>query len=125
MKQALMCCILLWIGCGASVAQSNSVAGVQLYPGASSTDVEGTEKLLKDSDYAIAVCRHTPDSLEKVVAFYNKDKSLSPLGEPSKDNAGFVNKAGAAMSINSPWINMKTLQMINGTMICIASRVRK
>jgi hypothetical protein len=107
-----------------AVAQTSAekVAGIPLYPGASNSDVEGSEKVLKDSGYPTAVCRHTPDSLEKVVAFYSKEKSLSPLGEPSKDNAGFANKAGASMSINSPWINMKTLQMTGGTMVCIADR---
>ena len=109
----------------ASPAGAESVAGIQLYPGASDSDVEGSEKVLKDTGYPVAVCRHTADSLDKVVAFYRNDKQLSPMGEPSKDNAGFYNKAGASMSINSPWINMKTFQMTNGTMICIASKSAK
>ena len=109
----------------AAQAAGESVAGIQLYPGASAHDVEGSEKVLKDTGYPTAVCRHTPDSLEKVVAFYRKDKELSPMGEPSKDNAGFSNKAGASMSINSPWVNMKTFQMNKGTMVCIASKKAK
>jgi hypothetical protein len=108
-----------------AAAGGESVAGIQLYPGASSSNVEGTEKFLKDTGYPVAVCRNTTDSLEKVVAFYRSDKQLSPMGEPGKDNAGFYNKAGASMSINSPWINMKTFQMTNGTMICIASKGAK
>jgi len=109
---------------GPSVAQPSAdlVAGIQLYPGASSSDVGGSEKVLKDTGYPTALCRHTADSLAKVVAFYRNDKPLSLLGEPTKDNAGFYNKAGASMSINSPWMNMKTMQMTSGTLICIASK---
>jgi hypothetical protein len=106
-------------------AGAENVAGIQLYPGASSSNVEDSEKVIKSSGYGIAVCRHTTDSLDKVVGFYRNDKQLSPMGEPSKDNAGFYNKAGASMSINSPWMNMKTFQMTNGTMICIASKGAK
>jgi hypothetical protein len=104
---------------------ADKVAGIALYPGASSSDVEGSEKVLKDTGYPVAVCRHTKDSLDKVVAFYRNDKQLTPMGEPSKDNAGFYNKAGASMSINSPWVNMKTFQMTQGTMICIAGKGAK
>ena len=110
----------------AGVAQAaDTVSGIPLYPGSSSSNVEGSEKVLKDTGYKTAVCRHTADSLPKVVAFYGKDKQLSPLGEPSKDNAGFVTKSGASMSINSPWVDMKTLKMNDGTMICIVDRSAK
>ena len=83
------------------------------------------EKFLRGSGYKTAVCRHTADSLAKVVAFYGKDKQLAPLGEPSKDNAGFAAKAGASMSVNSPWVSMRTMQFIDGTMICIVDRSAK
>ncbi|MBC8058239.1 MAG: hypothetical protein H7Y61_16825 [Rhizobiales bacterium] len=120
--------LTLLFGIATSVTAQTSidrVAGIQLYPGGSSNNVEGSEKVIKDTGYATAVCRHTGDSLAKVVAFYRNDKQLSLLGEPSSDNAGFATKAGASMSINSPWLNMKTLQFNNGTMICIADRGRK
>jgi hypothetical protein len=104
---------------------ADSVAGIQLYPGASSTNVEGSEKVIRDTGYPVAVCRHTTDSLAKVVAFYRNDKQLTLMGEPTIDNAGFYNKAGASMSINSPWMNMKTFQMTSGTMICIAGKSGK
>jgi hypothetical protein len=65
---------------------ADSVAGIELYPGALSTNVEGSEKVLKDSGYPVVVCRHTADS---------------------------------------PWINMKTMQMTSGTMICIAGKSGK
>ena len=110
--------------CGVAQA-AETVAGIQLYPGSSSSNVEGSEKVLKDTGYKTAVCRHTPDSLAKVVAFYRNDKTLSPLGEPSKDNAGFATKSGASMSINSPWVDMKTMSMNDGTMICIVDKSAK
>jgi hypothetical protein len=104
---------------------ADRVAGIQLYPGSSSSNVESQEEFLRGSGYKTAVCRITADSLAKVVAFYGKDKQLAPLGEPSKDNAGFATRAGASMSINSPWVNMKTMQFNDGTMICIVDRKAK
>jgi hypothetical protein len=121
----LMAAVAVVASCVADQAGAESVAGIQLYPGASSSNVEGSENFIKSSGYRTAVCRHTTDSLDKVVAFYRNDKQLSPMGEPSKDNAGFSNKGGASMSINSPWMNMQTFQMTNGTMICIASKNAK
>lgn len=110
-----------------AVAQTNvdRVAGIQLYPGSSSKNVESSEKILKDTGYPVAVCRHTSDSLAKVVAFYRNNKLLSLLGEPGKDNASFSSKAGASMSINSPWIDMTTFAQNSGTLICIADRGKK
>jgi len=117
---------LLLAATGASAQPgADRVAGIQLYPGSSSSNVEGQEEFLRGSGYKTAVCRHTADSLAKVVAFYGKDKQLAPLGEPSKDNAGFAAKAGASMSVNSPWVSMRTMQFIDGTMICIVDRSAK
>jgi hypothetical protein len=101
---------------------TDRVAGIQLYPGSSSSNAQSQEEFLRSSGYKTAVCRITADSLGKVVAFYGRDQQLAPLGEPSKDNAGFATKAGASMSINSPWVNMKAMQLNDGTMICIVDR---
>jgi hypothetical protein len=118
--------VVLLASTGASAQPgADRVAGIQLYPGSSSSNVGGQEEFLRGSGYKTAVCRHTADSLAKVVAFYSKDKQLALLGEPSKDNAGFATKAGASMSINSPWVNMKTMQFNDGTMICIVDRSAK
>jgi hypothetical protein len=127
MKRSLFFCIGMAFAASGITAHAapETVAGIQLYPGASSSNVEDSEQVIKSSGYPIAVCRHTTDNLDKVVAFYRNDKQLSPMGAPSKDNAGFFNKTGASMSINSPWMNMKTFQMTNGTMICIASKGAK
>jgi hypothetical protein len=119
-----MTSLLLMTLVASAAAQSGAdqVAGIQLYPGSSRSNAEGSEKVIKDSGYKTAVCRHTGDSLGKVVAFYRADKNLSLLGDPSNDNAGFATKNGASISINSPWVDMKTLKFNDGTMICIASR---
>jgi hypothetical protein len=125
-KFVLLVSIALNLALFSGVARAaDAVAGIQLYPGSSSGNVEGSEKILKDTGYKTAVCRHTADSLAKVVAFYRTDKTLSLLGEPSKDNAGFATKAGASMSINSPWLDMKTMKFNDGTMICIVDRSAK
>ena len=117
---ALMLCAL----CGA-VRAADSVAGIPLYPGSSNSHVEGQEEFLRGSGFRTAVCRHTGDSVSKVVAFYGKVNQLSPMGEPSKDSASFAAKGGASMSINSPWVDMKTMKFNDGTMICIVDRSAK
>ena len=124
-SQALLVSLLVTATGATAQSGASRVAGIQLYPGSSSSNVEGSEKVLKDTGYKIAVCRQTADSLAKVVAFYRNDKQLSLLGEPSKDNAAFATQAGASMSINSPWVDMKTLKFNDSTMICIVDRGAK
>jgi hypothetical protein len=123
MNKAMVLMASITLAAGA-VAQSGavSVSGILLYPGGSSVGVEGSENVIKSSGYKTGVCRHTTDSLAKVVAFYRNQRNLSPLGEPSKDNAAFFTKAGASMSINSPWMDMRTFKLTEGTMICIADK---
>jgi len=103
-------------------ADAESVAGIPLYPGASSSGVESSQKMLKDSGYPTAVCRRTKDSVAQVVTFYRGQKQMQILGEPSKDNASFAGPAGASMSINSPWVDTQTLVSSKDTMICIVAR---
>lgn len=124
MKQHLFLSITLAVFCAGAAAQADtaSVAGIPLYPGASSSGVESSQKMLKDSGYPTAVCRRTPDSVAKVVAFYRAQKQLQLLGEASKDNASFAGPAGASMSINSPWVDTQTLVSNKDTMVCIVAR---
>jgi hypothetical protein len=94
MKRSLFFCIGMAFAASGITAHAapETVAGIQLYPGASSSNVEDSEQVIKSSGYPIAVCRHTTDNLDKVVAFYRNDKQLSPMGAPSKDNAGRVDE---------------------------------
>lgn len=110
-----------------AVAQSgaDSVAGIQLYPGGSRSGVEGTENSIKATGYPIGVCRRTPDSIQKVVAFYRRDKSLELLDGPITDSAYFSNRSGSSMSILSPWVDTKTLVSNQDTLVCIAAKSTK
>jgi hypothetical protein len=124
MKQHLYLSVTLAL-CSAGAwaqAEADSVAGIPLYPGASRSGVDSSQKMLKDSGYPTAVCRRTPDSVAKVVAFYRAQKQMQMLGEASKDNASFAGPAGASMSINSPWTDTQTLVSSKDTMICIVAR---
>ena len=117
--------VVLFIGVAASAAETpaDRVAGILLYPGASSAGVDGTEKMLKDSGYGTAVCRRTRDTLAKVVAFYRKQSGLQLVGEPGDDSATFMGSAaGTSVNVNSPWMDVKTFQMQKDTQICIVSR---
>jgi hypothetical protein len=109
----------------AAQSGADSVAGIQLYPGASRSGVEASEKFIKDSGYPIAVCRHTPDSIQKVVAFYRRDKNLELGDGPMTDSAQFFGRAGNSMSITSPWVDMNTGIFNKDTLVCIVARGAK
>ena len=117
--------VVLFVGVAASAteAPADRVAGILLYPGASRAGVDGTEKMLRDSGYGTAVCLRTRDTLAKVVGFYKKQSGLQLVGEAGDDSATFMGSApGTSVNVNSPWMDMKTLQMQKDTQICIVSR---
>jgi hypothetical protein len=118
-----------FIVCGGAAAQApaETVAGVAPYPGSTRNGIDSAEKLLLASGYKLAVCRRTGDSLEKVVAFYRRDKQLELVGEALADNATFgVNgKVGTALQINRPWMDSATFVMNQDTLICVAGRDAK
>ncbi|HEY5248821.1 MAG TPA: hypothetical protein VIJ15_10295, partial [Dermatophilaceae bacterium] len=125
LKTPSVVAVVLFFGVVSSAAEpaADRNLGIPLYPGASEAGVEGAEKTIKASGYATGVCRRTRDSLAKVVAFYKKQPGLALVGEPTEDNAAFSGPAaGSSLSLNSPWMDVKTLQMQKDTLICIAGR---
>jgi hypothetical protein len=123
MKKVVASWALAALAAGA-VAQGGapSVAGIQLYPGASSSGVEASEKFIKGSGYPIVVCRHTPDSIQKVVDFYRRDKNLELGPGPITDSAQFFGRAGNSMSITSPWVDLNTGTFNKDTLVCIVAK---
>jgi hypothetical protein len=115
--------------CGSAAAQApaETVSGVTPYPGSTRNGIESAEKFLLASGYKLAVCRRTGDSLEKVVAFYRRDKQLELVGEALTDSATFsvIGKVGSALQINRPWMDSATFVMNQDTLICVAGRNAK
>ena len=91
--------------------------GVAVYPGAKYD--EATSKSLKESMQLTAACFRTNDSVDKVAAFYKKQKGLSLLGDATKEGALFRSPSGVDVTIQSPWMNMKTGGMMKDTLISI------
>jgi len=90
--------------------------GVKVYEGAK-LDKE-TSALVSESFSVEAFCYRTSDSLNKVVAFYKNQPGLEFMGE-GKEGAMFK-KGNVDVTIQNPWMDMKTGQIIKGTLITIA-----
>ena len=93
--------------------------GVIVYPGAKYD--EATSKFLTESMQLTAACFRTSDSLEKVATFYRKQKGLTLLGDVMKENAIFQSK-NVDVTLQSPWMNMKSGSMMNDTLISIVKK---
>jgi hypothetical protein len=89
--------------------------GVKVYEGAKLD--EALSAWASESFSAEAFCYRTNDSLEKVVAFYKNEPGLELMGE-SKEGAMFK-KGDVDITIQNPWQNIKTGQLMKDTLISI------
>jgi hypothetical protein len=92
--------------------------GVKVYEGAKLD--EAISKWVSESFSLEAFCYRTNDSLEKVLAFYKKEPDLKLMGE-TKEGAMFK-KGDVDITIQNPWMDTKTGQMIKETLITIAKQ---
>jgi hypothetical protein len=100
---------------GAGLAGTQDAFGVKVYTGAKPD--EGSTQFLKDSMNLDALCYRTADSVAKVVEFYKSQPGLTLVGETSE---GGMFKAGDIdITIQSPWMDMKTGTMNKDTLISI------
>jgi hypothetical protein len=94
------------------------IFGIQVYPGAK-LDSETTQ-FLKDSLKLNGAAYRTTDSVEKVTAFYKGQKVLALVLE-KKGKAGFMKGSyELTVTIQNPWRNMRTGQVMTDTLISIA-----
>jgi hypothetical protein len=101
--------------------QAGRVTDVKVYPGAMFD--AATTNFLKDSLSVQGACYRTNDKIDPVVAFYQKHKGLK-LVSKTAEGAMFQLNEGAAqggvdVTIQRPWMNMKTNKMMNDTLISI------
>jgi hypothetical protein len=94
--------------------------GITVYPGAKYD--EATSKSLKEMMQINAACFRTNDKVEKVVAFYKKHKDLALFGDATAEGALFQSKKNIDVTIQSPWMNMKTGTMMKDTLISIVNK---
>ena len=104
-----------WIG-GAMAAQQ---FGVEVYPAAK--PAPEVSKALKESMKLDVGTFTTTDSVEKVTAFYKGQKDLKENPGTSKEGASFMGK-GVMVTIQNPWMDMKTGQKNTSTLVSIGKR---
>jgi hypothetical protein len=93
--------------------------GAAVYQGAKYD--EATSKYMSESRQLTIACYRTNDSMEKVAAFYRKQKGLSVRGEVMKENARFQSST-ADVTLQSPWMNVLSGRMMSDTLISIVKK---
>lgn len=101
-------------------AQAEEKLGVTVYPGAKHD--AATSKAVKEMVGGEAACFTTADPIAKVAAFY-KAQGLKAIGEAGKESAMF-RKGGVDVTIQSPWMDMKTGAMMKTTLVSIVKPAR-
>jgi hypothetical protein len=97
------------------VSAADEKFGVKVYEGAK-VDKETSEALSQMMSVQ-AFCYRTSDSVEKVMSFYKKEPGMEFMGG-DKENAMFK-KGEVDVTIQNPWMNMKTGQLTKDTLISI------
>src|SRR3954464_7386847 len=101
------------------VVSLQAAAGAPAYPGArADADVAAMLKKQMSMD---ADAYRTNDSVAKVTEFYRK-QGLKELPGTSKESAGFTTKEGPMMTIQNPWMDMKTGKIMNDTLVIIPKK---
>ena len=114
--KSLLVVTLLALTVAASAAEEK--LGVKVYEGAKLD--KDASAWVSESFSVEAFCYRTADSLDKVVAFYKKEPGLEFMGE-GKEGAMFK-KGDVDVTIQNPWMNMKTGQLTKDTLITIAKQ---
>jgi hypothetical protein len=113
-KIKLALAVALIAFCAAALSAEEKF-GVKVYEGAK---LEKEISEWTSETFSIqAFCYSTNDSVEKVVAFYKKEPGLELMGE-TKEGAMFK-KGDVDITIQNPWQNPKTGQLIKTTLISI------
>ena len=90
--------------------------GIETYPGAKE-DTEVAQQLKKSMNLTAKTYR-TGDSVTKVTEFYRKQKSLTE-GPASSDKGSMFTGKGATLTVQNPWMDMKSGKINNDTLISI------
>jgi hypothetical protein len=115
-RMVMFAAIAAMLAAGAAVAEERF--GVAVYPGAKYDTA--TSKSLKETMGFNGECFQTDDPVAKVMEFY-RAKGLQLLGDATKEGALF-RKGKVDVTIQNPWMNMKTGAMMKNTLISIVQR---
>ena len=108
-----LCILAIMIDIGTAEGQY----GIIVYPGAKYDS--GISEFLKQMSSKSAAYR-TSDSVAKVVDFYKKQAGFKLVDNPTKEVA-FFRKSNVDVTIQSPYLNTKTGNMMHDTLISIVT----
>lgn len=115
MKTFVSICVIISIAAFGLAAAQESF-GVKVYGGAKYDEV--TSQAVKNMMKAEAFCYRTNDSVEKVTEFYKTQPGLK-LVLADKTSAVFRKEGGIGITLQNPWVDMKTGKEIADTLISI------
>lgn len=110
-------------------------AGIAVYPG--SKPDAGTAEFVRQSLQLTAATYRTGDGVAKVSAFYAKQPGMKPMPGADAQQAGFLagckdeynavlkknmSKCGYQVTIQNPWMDMKTGKLVNETLVSIVKQ---
>ena len=113
---ALMAAVVLTFGLGLLGAEEK--LGVQVYEGAKYD--EAVSQFVNESMHVEAYCYRTNDSIAKVTEFYKKQPGLEYVG--GDETGGMFKKGEITITIQNPWMDMKTGKTIKDTLISIVKQ---
>jgi hypothetical protein len=105
----------------AATGRAADVHGVPVYPGAS-VDTDSTA-FLRDQMKLDAKAFKTPDDVAKVAAFYKTVRGLKIVSEPDEQGAMY-RKGDVDVTLQRPYMDMKTGQMVQATLVSIVKQKR-
>jgi predicted transcriptional regulator len=109
--------MVLLLACFVS-AGAEEKFGIKVYDGAKYD--ASTSKSVSDAMHINASCYRTNDSVAKVVEFFKKQPGLNYMGG-DKEN-GMFKKGDIDITIQNPWMDMKTGNMMKDTLISIVKQ---
>jgi hypothetical protein len=96
-------------------ANAEEKFGVEVYSGAKYDTA--TSENVSESFSINASCYRTNDSVGKVVEFYKKQSGLEFMG--GGEESAMFKKGDVDITIQNPWMNMKSGEMMKDTLISI------
>jgi len=114
----IMAFVAVFLFAGFITAGAEEKFGIPVYDGAKYD--ASTSKTVSESMSINAACYRTNDPLAKVVEFYKKQPGLEFMGG-DKESAMFK-KGDVDITIQSPWMDMKSGKMMKDTLISIVKR---
>jgi hypothetical protein len=117
-KSVLALAVFMMMLAGLGLAGGEDKFGIAVYPGAAFD--EATTKFLVDAMSVEAYCCRTNDSVAKVIAFYKAQPGLNLIDESAE--GGMFKKGNVDVTIQNPWMDMKTGKQNKDTLISIVKQ---